>query len=83
MNLRLQPIRVATGSPDTAGQLVLRGDFLVAVLVMLSDEHDDDVGKWFLEAGFGRLSTTTPPTFADLDAAQSWILERFTLAELA
>jgi hypothetical protein len=76
MSLRLQPVRVATGSPDIAGQLVFTDGFLVAVLVQLSDEHEDTNGMWFLEAGFGLVSTATPPTFTDLDAAQAWIMEQ-------
>lgn len=76
MSLRLQPVRVATGSPDTAGQLVFTDGFLVAVLVQLSDEHEDTTGMWFLEAGFGQANTATPPTFVDLDAAQAWVTEQ-------
>ena len=54
MDLRLQPVKVETGSADQEGQLVFDGEFLVAVIVKLSDEHD--VAKWFLEAGFGRTA---------------------------
>jgi hypothetical protein len=35
---------------------------------------------WFLEAGFGRVDTATPPTFADLDEAQNWIEQRLARA---
>jgi hypothetical protein len=76
MSLRLQPVHVATGSDDAAGELAFADSFLAAVLVQLSDDHEDDAGKWFLEAGFGPVNTATPPTFADLDAAQAWIMER-------
>jgi hypothetical protein len=76
MTLRLQPVHVATGSDDTESQLVLTDDFLVAVLVLLSDDHEDAASMWFLEAGFGRVNTPTPPTFADLDEAQIWIAQR-------
>jgi hypothetical protein len=31
---------------------------------------------WFLEAGFGPVGHPDPPTFADLDVAQSWIEQR-------
>ncbi|SFV13129.1 MULTISPECIES: hypothetical protein [unclassified Methylobacterium] len=75
MSLRLQPVRVATGSPDTAGQLAFADGFLVAVLVLLSDGHAE-AGMWFLEAGFGRVNTATPPMFADIDPAQNWIEQR-------
>lgn len=74
MNLRLQPVQVATSSNDKESQLVFHEGFLVAVLVRLSDEHGADVGKWFLEVGFGRVDDPNPPLFADLDEAQDWIL---------
>lgn len=73
MNLRLQPVQVATGSDDQESQPVFHEGFLVAVLVRLSDEHGADIGKWFLEAGFGRVDDPSPPIFADLDEAQAWI----------
>lgn len=77
MNLRLQPVRVATDSDDTESQLVFVDGFLVAVLVHLSEQHGPETGAWFMEAGFGRLNHPCAPTFADLDAAQTWILHRF------
>jgi hypothetical protein len=49
-------VQVETGSGDTDGQLVFRDGFLVAVLVRLSEEHEEDAGKWFLEAGLGRVN---------------------------
>jgi hypothetical protein len=76
MSLRLQPVQVATGSADGESQLVFHDDFLVAVLVRLSDLHGDNVGMWFLEAGFGRVDDPNPPIFADLDDAQAWIASR-------
>ncbi|MCJ2093090.1 hypothetical protein MKK67_11350 [Methylobacterium sp. J-072] len=80
MTLRLQPVQIATGSYDVDGQLVFADGFLTAVLVKLSGYHDDMAGMWFLEAGFGWVDTPTRPTFADLDAAQTWIEERLTCA---
>lgn len=76
MTLRLQPMNVTTGSNDTESQLVFSNGFLVAVLVHLSDDHEEVAGAWFLEAGFGPLDTVTPPTFADLNTAQLWIERR-------
>lgn len=77
MSLTLQPVRVSTGSDDTDSHLVFADGYLVAVLVQLSDQHGDEVGRWFLEAGFGRVeSSARPPTFADLDEAQTWIIEQ-------
>ncbi|GJE43583.1 hypothetical protein [Methylobacterium soli] len=76
MSLHLQRVRVATTSPDTESRLVFADDFLVAVLVQLSDDHEDDAGMWFLEVGFGRLDHPMPPKFANLDEAQDWIEQR-------
>lgn len=73
MNLSLQPVQVATGSDDAESQLVFADGFLVAVLVRLSEQHEDDAGKWFLEAGFGRVDDLNAPLFADVDEAQGWI----------
>jgi len=60
--------------------LVFDDDLLAAVLVQLSDFHENLAGMWFLEAGFGRLGTAHQPTFADLDAAQTWIAQRLAHA---
>lgn len=76
MNLRLTPVQVAIGSDGDDSQLVFHDGFLVAVLVRLSDEHEADAGKWFLEAGFGRVDHSRPPTFVDLAEAQAWILDQ-------
>ncbi len=76
MNLRLQPVKVGTGSADQEGQLVFVGDFLVAVLVRLSDQHESRAGTWYLEAAFGRAEDRMAPLFADLSEAQYWISKR-------
>ncbi len=76
MSLHLQPVQIATGREDTESQLVFADGFLVAVLVRLSDQHEGEAGRWYLEAGFGPVGNLTPPTFADLDAAQTWITDR-------
>lgn len=76
MNLRLQPVQVATGSGDQESQLVFHEGLLVAILVRLSAQHDADAGKWFMEAGFGPVDALRPPVFQDLDEAQAWIGSR-------
>lgn len=53
MSLSLQPMQVATNSDDAESQLVFTDDFLVALLIQLSDQHADDTGEWCLEAGLG------------------------------
>jgi len=76
MNFHLQPVQVATGSADAESYLVFTDGFLVAVLVRLSDQHEEASGQWFLEAGFGRVDNPHPPIFVDLDQAQSWIADQ-------
>ena len=80
MSLHLQPVHIDTGSQDTESHLVFANGLLVAVLVQLSDQHEDDAGMWFLEAGFGPVDDPNPPTFADLDVAQAWITQRLAIA---
>jgi hypothetical protein len=75
MRLQLQPVRVANGH-DEDGHLVFADGHLVAVLVCLSDEHEEFIGHWYLEAGFGGLDGPHHPVFADLDEAQGWIERR-------
>ncbi|CAO4145405.1 hypothetical protein [Methylorubrum extorquens] len=79
MTLRLRPVQVGTGGSDTESLLVFSDGFLVAVLVQLSDDHGEATGMWFLEAGFGPVDHPVPPTFADLDDAQSWIEKRLAI----
>ena len=76
MTVALQPVRVDTGSADQQGCLVFVDDRLVAVLVRLSEQHDDKAGRWFLEHGFGRLDGPAHPTFDDIGTAQAWIAGR-------
>ncbi|MGH1571144.1 hypothetical protein ACRAWG_11215 [Methylobacterium sp. P31] len=80
MSLHLQPAHVATGSHDAESLLVFADDFLVAVLVQLSDDHDDEAGMWFLEAGFGPVHDPCPPLFPNRDTAQTWIEQRLAHA---
>lgn len=76
MSLRLQPVRVKTECGNTDGLLVFTSDLLVAVLVQLSADHEEDEGKWFLEAGFDGADQRVQPTFDSLDDAQQWIQNR-------
>ena len=72
MSLRLQPVRVGTGSDDEDGRLVFKDDAVVALLVRLSGNHDGDAGKWFLEAEFGCECGDPAALFEDLEQAQAW-----------
>ena len=71
--LQLQPIAVDTGSPDRDGMLVIANGLLVAVLVRLADPDHDNIGSWFLEAGFARLQGRKVPPFPTLDDASRWL----------
>lgn len=68
--MRLESIPVAIESGE--GRLALDEGRLVGVLVRLGALHGVREGEWFLEAGFGRFSTHSPPTFPDLETAQAW-----------
>ena len=76
-DLTLAPVRVGTAAADEDGRLVFAGDLLVAVLVRLTEGHDE-AGYWFLEHGFGRLDVPVPPTFSDLQTAENWIAGRLS-----
>ncbi len=74
--LNFQPVRVSLGEDDE-GRLVFAGDALVAVLVRLSALHGEAEGSWFLEGAFGLEGDGIEhPLFADLRAAEAWILSR-------
>jgi len=75
-SLTTQPIRVATSRAGDEGCLALADDVLVAVLVLLSDQYEDESGRWYLETGYGPVDGIAHPTFADLGAAQTWIAAR-------
>ena len=79
MALRLEPVQVATGL-DEDGMLVFAHDRLVAVLVQLSDAHEElgIAGHWFLETGYGFRLAGGTGTFPDLDAAQAWISQQLS-----
>jgi len=79
MSLHLQPVQIATGCEDQESQLVFHEGLLVAILVQLSDLHEADAGKWFLEAGFGRVDEPCPPVFAEIGDALAWISAKLGL----
>ncbi len=79
MDITTQPVLIA-GSPDEEGRLVFAGGRLVAVLVRLSEVHQDQAGWWFLEVGFGVLAGPRHPSFPDLPGALRWIEAQTTAA---
>jgi hypothetical protein len=80
MALRMQDVRIDTGSPDEEGCLVFAHDRLIAVLVQLSSQHDRLAGHWFIEAAFGKLNHYPAPVFPDREQAQRWLEERLASA---
>ena len=72
MTFTLTPVTVAVDGAED-GMLVFLDERLVAVLTCLGDQYGPDKGRWFLEAGFGRLDGPNHPTFADPQEAQTWI----------
>ena len=74
MSPRLAPVTLGTslGSSDEHGQLLYVGERLVAVLVCLSDDHEDLKGRWFIEAAFGL--PTCDATFTTLNEVIEWVL---------
>jgi hypothetical protein len=48
-------------------------DRLSGVLVRLDSLHEEDHGRWFLEAGFGALADVTGATFDTLESATAEI----------
>jgi hypothetical protein len=74
VTLQMQPTRLA--ADDNDGLLVFSKAGLVAVLVRLSELHEQAAGQWFLEAGFGELDRHKHAIFPDLDTAKNWIVER-------
>jgi hypothetical protein len=78
LSLTEQPVQVAVGGDDEEGCLIFADDRLAAVLVRLSRLHEELAGRWYLEAGFGRLEGPVKPTFGDLGAAREWIARHLT-----
>ncbi|GLS46982.1 hypothetical protein [Methylobacterium brachythecii] len=72
----LQPIAVDTDSSDCKGMLVLANGMLVAVLVQLNHSEEKQKGRWFIEAGFGRLRDLRQRPFDTLDDATRWLRQQ-------
>jgi hypothetical protein len=73
--VEFRPTPVVNDVGTAEGRLVVIDGAIGAVLSRLDAPHYDESlrGRWFLEAGFGRLATNTPPTFATLDEAANWV----------
>lgn len=72
--IAFQDVKIATGSADEEGRLVLADGRLVAVIVRLDDEsHGATRGQWSVEAGFDGVDSAKLPVLADLDAVRIWV----------
>ena len=79
MTFTVQPVRVASEEGD--GLLVMNDGALVAVLVRLSDLHEDQAGMWYLEAGIGPLHDLAHGlVIEDLQTALDYIRDQVTSA---
>lgn len=75
-DIELRDSLVWVNGEDRNGRLAYTDGRLVGVLVELNSV-DGQAGKWFLEAGFGPASgTTPPPIFGELSEAQKWLKQR-------
>lgn len=83
--VEFRPIPISSHFGDADGRLVLIDDTLFAVLSRLDASHYEESlrGRWFLEAGFGRLATNTPPTSVSLDEAADWVIGELARTEKA
>ena len=79
MRIETRPVRVAAGEQE-GGLLVFNDDWLIAVLVRLSDKHGAIAGHWFLETGYGRFSQREQMLFKDEAEAVAWF--RSVLADV-
>ena len=73
MNIRFDPVRIATGSEED-GVLAFLDGKLIAVLVRLAPDNEIAPGEWFMEASFDGLGSIAAPTFPGLDDVERWIL---------
>ncbi len=77
--ISFQSMGVLIDGHDSEGRLVLADGQLAAVLVRLDGEHHTtDLGKWHLEAGFGKCAVHPSDAllWGSLDAARTWVQER-------
>jgi hypothetical protein len=81
MSVELKEIQIASDY-DHDGRLILIDGRLVAVMVRLSELHEQLAGRWYLETGYGVLKNERP-SFLDLDSAVEWIQCRLTGDPLA
>jgi hypothetical protein len=72
VNVSFQPVLLRIYAHAAEGRLVYGDDELCAIVGLLGSDQEDS-GRWFVEAGLGRLAHPLPPTFGDLDEVASWV----------
>lgn len=71
-------LKVNTRSADEEGVLLLVDGRLTAILVRLADQvHEQEIGRWCVEALFGASGCLPHESFASLDEAAAFVTERF------
>lgn len=75
MDVSFEPTQVVTTGGIEDGSLIRFRGALAAVVVQLNHAsyHEEDRGRWFVEAGFGPLDQVFVPTFGSLTEAGRWI----------
>lgn len=71
------PIKIATKDEVLEGNLLFVEGALVAVASHLSDSHNGEGGKWFVEAAFARLDPKPVRTFETLEQIILYIHEHY------
>lgn len=67
-------LNIGTDSKDADAIILLAKGSLVAVLVELSDEsHEEERGRWVIEATFGLHNHRIPETFSSAECAAAWV----------
>lgn len=54
MAITLEPVTLDSQCGDDEGMLALREGRVIAVLARLGAVHDEQIGRWFVEAAFTR-----------------------------
>ena len=71
------PVQIATREEILEGKLLLVEGALVAVASHLSESHNGEAGKWFIEAAFGHLDPKPLRTFDSLDELISFVQKQY------
>ncbi len=72
------PVNIATKSEVLKGQLVYVEGTLIAVVSELSDTHNGDSGRWFIEASFGQLDAKQHRTFTTFEELSEYISSHYS-----